>query len=148
MEQCEFSEKCPMFNRFRNEAVRAIWITYYCQKEIGNRCARKILRKQGKNPSEIPITLLPNGMYLADLEDVEQDWDRRTTDACRYLEACAEMFTRFQDPDTKIYFGRRYCLTRDRADCHRKQLMDAGTPAERVAVTMLPNGEHLMSLAG
>jgi len=136
-----------MFNKFRNEVVKDFWISHYCQRDAGSRCARKRLRDKGKSPAEVPITLLPNGMHLAELQDVEEDWDTRTRDACSYLRACSVMFGRFRDPETKIFFGRRYCLSREGGNCQRKRMMDEGNFSGRVPVTMLPNGEHLASLS-
>lgn len=147
MQVCVFAQKCPMFNKFSSEVVRDFWINSYCQRDAGSRCARKRLRDQGKTPAEVPITLLPNGMYLVDLEDVEKDWDARTKDVCSYLQQCAVMFRRFKDSETKVFFGRRYCLRREGGDCRRRQMMDAGNSAERVPVTLLPNGEHLSTLS-
>lgn len=146
MQVCVFAQKCPMFNKFRNESVRDFWINYYCRKDAGARCARKRLRDEGKTPAQVPITLLPNGMHLADLKDVEEDWDTRTRDACSYLQSCSVMFGRFRDPDTKIFFGRRYCLMREGCDCQRKRMMDEHNMVG-IPVTLLPNGEHLATLS-
>ncbi|MGB6063988.1 MAG: hypothetical protein WBG50_04215 [Desulfomonilaceae bacterium] len=147
MQECVFAQKCPIFNKFRNEAVKDFWISHYCQRDAGERCARKRLRDQGKSAAEVPITLLPNGMHLPDLQDVEKDWDTRTGDACSHLGECAAMFRRFRDPESKVFFGRRYCLIKEGQGCQRKRLMDEGKFPEHVPVTMLPNGEHLETLS-
>lgn len=68
MEECEFLAKCPIYARFRFEGMKNIFIQSYCKGPMQDRCARKKLKKEGK---EVPITLLPNGVYLKELAEQE-----------------------------------------------------------------------------
>jgi len=146
METCQFVSKCPIFNKFRNEVVKDFWVNSYCRRDAGAHCARKKLRDAGKGPGEVPITLLPNGMHLAEFEDTDSDWEKTTSRACMHLQACSTMLDRLQDPESKIFLGRRYCLGPGAQDCHRKRMVESGTDALQIAVTLLPNGEHLLVL--
>ncbi|GEM_PF-702042 len=146
MEPCQFISKCPMFNKFRNQVVKDFWANSYCENNSGARCARKRLRDAGKGPKDVPITLLPNGMHLAEFEDTERDWENVTGKACMNLRACSVMLDRLQDPESKVFLGRRYCLGSGTQDCQRKRMIDSGTDPPEIAVTLLPNGEHLLSL--
>jgi hypothetical protein len=66
IQECEFLEKCPIFNRFRTEGAKNVWIGFYCKGVQQSSCVRRLLKKAGK---EVPITLLPNGSHLKDLKD-------------------------------------------------------------------------------
>jgi hemerythrin len=66
---------------------------------------------------------------------------------CKYVSDCAVMFDRFQDPESKVFWRNRYCLVRQCEDCERKKMIEAGYPPAQVPLTLLPNGDHLPSLA-
>lgn len=66
---------------------------------------------------------------------------------CKYLSDCAIMFDRFQDPESPVFWRNRYCLSRHCEDCERKKIIDAGNSPGQVPFSLLPNGEHLYSLA-
>jgi hypothetical protein len=61
MAKCEFLEICPIFARFRLEGIKNYWIDMYCVGTKQDQCARKALRKQGK---DVPPTLLPSGQDM------------------------------------------------------------------------------------
>jgi len=61
MNDCEYLDKCPIFALFKSEGAKNVWISFYCQGSRQEECARKLLKKDGK---EVPRTLLPNGSYL------------------------------------------------------------------------------------
>ncbi len=61
MTECEYLENCPIFARFRLQGSKNYWIEMYCAGARQNQCARKVLRKQGIQPS---LTLLPSGQDL------------------------------------------------------------------------------------
>ncbi len=64
MADCEFLEKCPIFNRFRSEGIANVWIGKYCKGSNAD-CERRKLRESG---GQVPVTMLPNGSYLSSLE--------------------------------------------------------------------------------
>ena len=62
---CEYLEKRPIFDRFKVEGARNIWIEFFCRGSRQDECARKRMKKQGKEPGP---TFLPNGTHLSSLE--------------------------------------------------------------------------------
>jgi len=58
MANCEFLEKCPIFQKCQAGLLDKIFIRYYCEGYKLELCARRILKKSGK---EVPATLLPSG---------------------------------------------------------------------------------------
>jgi hypothetical protein len=146
MEECLFSRKCPIFNKFRHAGVRDFWIRSYCRRDEGERCERKKLRMAGRGPEEVPITLPPNGMHLVELEDSGRDWEALSENACSRLEVCSRMFNRFTDPESKRFWGSKFCFASSGSGCKRKSMMDLGADPEEVPTTMLPSGEHLPML--
>jgi len=62
---CEYLLNCAIFKRFRTEGSKSIWISFYCKGAKQEKCARKIMKKTGKEP---PITLLPSGKHFSDLD--------------------------------------------------------------------------------
>jgi hemerythrin len=67
--------------------------------------------------------------------------------ACRHLEVCSTLFGRFRDPDSSKFWKTRYCASSRCQECERKKLIDRGTVATDVPITLLPDGQHLQSLA-
>ena len=65
MTECEHLKTCPIFERFKVEGLKSIWINMYCKGIQNEECARKKLKTAG---SEVPITLLPNGKHLDALD--------------------------------------------------------------------------------
>ncbi len=140
-QDCEFTPKCPIFNKFRREKVRSFWIKRYCSAEFGKDCARKKLRDSGKGMDDIPNSLLPNGMNFPEFESFDQMWESKTKDTCEYLEYCSPMFDRFIDFDSKDFWAQRHCFEKDGNYCKRKTLFDDGARAESIPNDLLPNGE-------
>jgi len=140
---CQFTPKCPIFNKFKNEVVREFWTRQYCSREGGSRCARKKLRDEGKGPEEVPITLLPNGMHLADLQNFDGRWERRTEETCEYLEAAMAMFNRFQDTESRDFWAQRYCFVWRGSKCERRRLIEGGAAPETLPSNLMPNGDKI-----
>ncbi len=63
-QECPLLIDCPIFERFRSEGLKNIWINRYCRGSKADTCARKKLREAGK---DVPITLLPNDTHLDSL---------------------------------------------------------------------------------
>ena len=64
-DNCEYMDKCPMFQKFEAESILRFWIQNFCKGEH-EKCQRKVLRKAGK---EVPLNLLPNGTFLTKFTD-------------------------------------------------------------------------------
>ena len=62
-DECEYLSRCPIWEKFKTDSKYA-WIARYCKGSKKDKCARKALRKEGK---EVPINLLPNGKTLTRL---------------------------------------------------------------------------------
>lgn len=62
---------------------------------------------------------------------------------CPYLDACP-IFAKFSSEGMANIWIGGYCKKKEGGDCERKNLKDAG---KEVPITLLPNGEHLQSLA-
>ncbi|HIE12059.1 MAG TPA: hypothetical protein EYP63_01320 [Desulfotomaculum sp.] len=61
MAMCEFYERCPIYSKFKTEALKNIYIKNYCSKDF-QRCERyKISKSTGQPP---PENLLPDGQRL------------------------------------------------------------------------------------
>ncbi|MBI5248362.1 MAG: hemerythrin family protein [Desulfomonile tiedjei] len=67
--------------------------------------------------------------------------------ACGHLGECSMLFQRFRDPESSKFWKTRYCVSSRCTDCERKKLIDRGTQAIDVPITLLPDGQHLQSLA-
>jgi hypothetical protein len=65
MRDCEFLEKCPISAKFKIEDLKNYWVFTFCKGSKQTECARKVLRKQGK---EVPKTMLPSGQLLEVLD--------------------------------------------------------------------------------
>jgi len=65
MVDCEYLGTCPIFEKFKVEGAKNIWIEFFCRGSRQDECARKKLKKQGQ---EVPPTLLPNGTHLPSLQ--------------------------------------------------------------------------------
>lgn len=61
---CEFLEKCPIFEKFSSEGLANFWIGKYCQGKP-EKCERKKLRLSNQ---DVPKTMLPNGTHLTTLD--------------------------------------------------------------------------------
>lgn len=62
MATCEFYEKCPIYNRFKTEMLKNIYIRQYCSGDF-TKCQRyQIRQKTGKTA---PEDLLPDGKTLS-----------------------------------------------------------------------------------
>jgi hypothetical protein len=132
-----------MFTKFKVEAVRDMWKNLYCTREEGSNCARKQLRDQGKTPAEVPLTLLPNGLHLADIADTQYSWEQRTGEVCKQLESCTPMFNRFRDPESRDFWAQRYCFVTQGNKCTRHKLLEEGTAASSLSPGLLPNGDKI-----
>lgn len=62
MADCVNLARCPVWERFKSD-LKTIWIKNYCQGDKQDRCARKLLAKEGK---PVPPNLLPNNTLLQD----------------------------------------------------------------------------------
>jgi len=61
MSECEFLEKCPIFQKYKDEWIPEDWIvSKYC-KGRHDKCKRKEIRLTGAVPSP---SMLPNGTFL------------------------------------------------------------------------------------
>ncbi|MEW6171937.1 MAG: hypothetical protein AB1510_02545 [Bacillota bacterium] len=61
MATCEFIEKCPIYNKFKTEMLKNIYIRNYCTKDF-SKCRRYQVRQStGQKP---PDDLLPDGQKL------------------------------------------------------------------------------------
>lgn len=61
--ECPNMETCPIYNKFRTEALKNIYIRLYCLGKCDN-CKRKQLKDAGKT---VPLELLPDGKDLSQL---------------------------------------------------------------------------------
>ncbi len=66
---------------------------------------------------------------------------------CAHVSQCAVMFNKFRDPESNGFWRTRYCLSQQSTDCMRKKMIDAGSAASDIPITLLPNGDHLSTLA-
>jgi hemerythrin len=71
----------------------------------------------------------------------------REESPCGHMAACSILFEKFRDPESSKFWRARYCRSLGCRDCERKRLMDQGTLSIDVPVTLLPDGQHLPSLA-
>jgi len=62
--ECPHLSTCVIFERFRVDGNKSVWISSYCRGPMQADCARKKLRDTGK---PVPITMLPNGQNLPTL---------------------------------------------------------------------------------
>jgi len=145
-DKCQFVSKCPIFGRFKHEGVKQYWIRSFCHRDSGERCARKKLRDSGATPQEVPITLLPNGMHLPELKELDETWEEASRNACGHIESCSTLFEKFQDPESKIFWGRHYCFVPGGNGCLRKKMMDEGTERSKIPVELLPSGDRFTPL--
>ena len=58
MQECEFIEKCPVFQKCRTGALEKVFSVRYCKGSQLENCERRKLKKTGQ---EVPPDLLPNG---------------------------------------------------------------------------------------
>jgi hypothetical protein len=62
MADCEFVEKCPIFEKSKTGIIKAAFGTKYCKGSSMEECARRKLKHAGQ---EVPEKLLPNGEYMS-----------------------------------------------------------------------------------
>jgi hypothetical protein len=65
-QECEHLKNCPIFEKCKTGLIENIFGELYCKGPKMDQCARKKLKKEGKN---VPINLLPNGEYIDSLKD-------------------------------------------------------------------------------
>jgi hypothetical protein len=58
--ECPYLKSCPLFQFFKLEVSKKLYITNYCQGQF-DKCERKKLKDIGKT---VPDKLLPNGKHL------------------------------------------------------------------------------------
>jgi len=58
---CEYFRDCPIFEKFSLESTKNVYIILYCKGSKMEECARRKLRKEGK---EVPLNLLPDGSTM------------------------------------------------------------------------------------
>lgn len=58
--ECPNTEKCPIYSKFRTEALKNIYIKMYCLGRFEN-CKRKQIKDKG---DPVPPELLPDGKEL------------------------------------------------------------------------------------
>ena len=58
--KCVWIETCPMFQYFRLESSKKVFVINYCEGNF-EKCERKKLKDAGQT---VPEKLLPNGRYL------------------------------------------------------------------------------------
>jgi len=61
MTECEFIEKCPIFQKCQTGMIEGVFGVRYCKGSQLENCERRKLKKDGK---EVPLNLLPNGKHL------------------------------------------------------------------------------------
>lgn len=61
MSECEFTPKCPVFEKCQTGVIKAVFSIKYCKGFQLDECERRKLKKAGK---EVPPNLLPNGEFL------------------------------------------------------------------------------------
>jgi hypothetical protein len=61
VKDCIHLEKCPIFERFRIEAMKNVWIRLYCRGSKQEDCLRLIQMRRGEQPGP---RLLPSGELL------------------------------------------------------------------------------------
>lgn len=65
MADCEYIANCPVFEKCRTGVIKNVFNIKYCRGSELENCARRILKKAGK---EVPLSLLPNGEHLESLK--------------------------------------------------------------------------------
>lgn len=60
---CPNRERCPIYDKFKTEALKNIYIKMFCLGKYDN-CKRKQIKDNG---GQVPIDLLPDGKSLQDL---------------------------------------------------------------------------------
>ena len=61
--ECPNTAACPIYAKFKTEALKNIYIKMYCLGKFEN-CKRKQIKDSGK---PVPINLLPDGKELEKL---------------------------------------------------------------------------------
>ena len=140
MANCEYLENCPVFNRFKHEGVKSMWIESYCQRDGGSSCERKRLRMLGTSPENIPPDMLPDGSRLNTMDAVARPLEYSQSNDCRYMDSCQAFFSNFLEEDNRQVWANLYCFRRQGAGCARKKMFEEGhIPAD----SMLPDGNSL-----
>jgi len=94
-------------------------------------------------------TQLPDDLAAATLRIESSKLSSANNDICGHFQACSEMYGNFLDDEQRQFWINRFCRKTDgREKCRRKQEIDRNVQPEEVPRTMLPDGNHLMHLAG
>ncbi len=64
MAECEYLNKCPVFEKCQSGVLKSVFVTMYCKGSKLEDCARRKLKKAGK---EVPLCLLPDGKIMESL---------------------------------------------------------------------------------
>jgi hemerythrin len=117
------------------------WVTEHIQK-MDKELGAYLRIAQNASPASIA-----DSAPLSHSEAFAHDSLEHNEEACSHLEDCSVLFKRFRDPESSKFWKSRFCLTWHHNDCERKKLMDEGTQPLDVPITLLPDGQHLQSLA-
>lgn len=117
------------------------WVTEHIEK------MDKELGAYLRIAQEAPTAAMPGTVPHRYSEGFTDNWDEREERACGHLGGCSTLFERFRDPESSKFWKSRYCGSSRCKDCERKKLIDRGTQAMDVPITLLPDGQHLQSLA-
>lgn len=63
---------------------------------------------------------------------------------CPHFECCVHMFNRFQDDDSRQFWIERFCRASRSVQCHRQRILGEGARPDKVPMSLLPNGDHLL----
>ena len=121
------------------------WVTDHIEKmdkALGAYLGSALKMARSMRLPSPPVTSIPQS--LAALSDEVAAGGENT---CAHTNVCRIMFERFRDPESSSFWKTRYCMARGGMDCRRKQMMDDSEEPTHVPITMLPNGEHLRTLA-
>ena len=61
MPDCEFLQKCPVFEKCTTGVIKGVFARLYCQGSKLEECERRRLKMNG---AEVPPSLLPNGEHI------------------------------------------------------------------------------------
>jgi hemerythrin len=116
------------------------WVTEHIEK-MDKELGAYLRIAQKESPAS-----LPSALSLRHSEGPTDNSVERGERACGHLGECSMLFERFRDPESSKFWKTRYCVSSCCTDCERKKLIDRGTLAIDVPITLLPDGQHLQSL--
>jgi hypothetical protein len=94
-------------------------------------------------------TQLPDHLTAATFETDLSKHASEQKALCSHFQICSHMFDSFLDDEQGRFWINRFCRKSDwREKCRRKTIIDRGVQAEAILRTMLPDGYHLVHLAG